>query len=230
MSCKHVAHIGNIWNVPILDRLIEGPCALKHVAHIRNAWSIPSADVVVKGTTIKRVWSVVFVELYRSLGWQTLEFLGKCKRIATKCYVAKWSNRKEAVTGFFFSTFLQIFAATPFLNRPEHCNDIDSRIQISVWNVLCITRGDLASRVVSPIDDNRASTPLNRKHYIEIIRRDFPSRDHHWKTWSVWFYITFFACKRAHAVSANICRSFDIAGIAMCPAVFETIGFTCILI
>ena len=57
MTCttKHVAHIGDVRRIPIIERLIETPCALKHEAHIGDARRIPFVERLIETLCVRKL-------------------------------------------------------------------------------------------------------------------------------------------------------------------------------
>ena len=45
---KHVAHIGDVRRIPIIDRLIETLCTIKHLAHIGDVRCIPFVERLIE--------------------------------------------------------------------------------------------------------------------------------------------------------------------------------------
>jgi hypothetical protein len=51
---KHILHIRHFGNVPIVERLVEGPCVPKHLSHILHFGHVPIVEGLVKrGCAIK---------------------------------------------------------------------------------------------------------------------------------------------------------------------------------
>ena len=45
---KHVAHIGDVRRIPIIERLIETLCTIKHLAHIDDVRCIPFVERLIE--------------------------------------------------------------------------------------------------------------------------------------------------------------------------------------
>ena len=45
---KHVAHIGDVRHIPIIERLIETLCTIKHLAHIDDVRCIPFVERLIE--------------------------------------------------------------------------------------------------------------------------------------------------------------------------------------
>ena len=45
---KHVAHIGDVRSIPIIERLIETLCTIKHLAHIDDVRCIPFVERLIE--------------------------------------------------------------------------------------------------------------------------------------------------------------------------------------
>ena len=51
---KHTFHFRHFGHVPIVERLVEGPCSIKHPGHIRHIGHVPIVERLVEGECVSK--------------------------------------------------------------------------------------------------------------------------------------------------------------------------------
>ena len=64
---EHLAHIRDVVDPPVVQRLVERRGSVEHTVHRRNARGIPRADVVVEGRSLRHAGIIVRVAFHPTL-------------------------------------------------------------------------------------------------------------------------------------------------------------------